>query len=55
MEIRRFTALQKLAKDILDADTGTQVYIDETLFQDIETNKISLTLKNYRRPQGVAT
>ena len=59
MEVRRLNALHKLAKDILQSDplepTSPKVTLDETLFQDKETNKISLTLKNYERPNGVAT
>ena len=61
MEVRRLNALHKLAKDILQSDpvphepNSPKVTLDETLFQDKETNKISLTLKNYERPNGVAT
>ena len=55
MELKRLNALHKLAKDILSSEHGAKVTLDESLFEDIETNKISLTLKNYQRPNGVAT
>ena len=55
MEVSRLKALHKLAKDILQSEKGTQVTLDEKLFADKETNKISLTIKNYERPNGMAT
>ena len=55
MEVKRLKALHKLAKDILNSEKGTRVTLDERLFSDIETNKISLTVKNYDRPNGMAT
>ena len=55
MEVSRLKALHKLAKDILQSEKGTQVTLDEKLFSDKETNKISLTIKNYERPNGMAT
>ena len=53
MEMRRLKALYKLAKDILN--DAAEIRFNEELFTDEDTDKISLTLKNYERPQGVAT
>ena len=55
MEMNILKALYKLAKDILDSGPGSQVRLDESLFNPKDTNRISLTLKNYERPNGVAT
>ena len=55
MEVKRLNALHQLAKDILNSEKGTQVTLDEELFSDKDTNKISLTVKNYDRPNGMAT
>ena len=55
MEMRVLKALYKLAKDILDSGPGSQIRLDESLFHNDDTNKISLTLKNYKRPSGLAT
>ena len=48
-------ALYKLAKDILDSGPGSKIRLDESLFDDSDNNRICLTLKNYERPNGVAT
>ena len=48
-------ALYKLAKDILDSGPGSPLRLDESLFGDDDSNRISLTLKNYKRHNGVAT
>ena len=53
MEMRRLKALYRLAQDILN--NAPQIRFSEEYFKDEDTNKISLTLKNYERPQGVAT
>ena len=55
MEMRILKALYKLAKDILDSGPGSQIRLDESLFSSQDTNKISFTIKNYNRPNGVAT
>ena len=55
MEMRVLKALYKLAKDILDSGPGSQIRLDESLFASDDTNKISFTMKNYKRPNGVAT
>ena len=55
MEAHVLKALYKLAKDIIEGGPGAQIRLDESLFQDSDTNQISLTLKNYKRPNGVAT
>ena len=55
MEMRILKALYKLAKDILDSGPGSQIRLDESLFASHDTNKISFTMKNYNRPNGVAT
>lgn len=55
MEMHHMKALYKLAKDILEGGPGTQIRLDESLFQSFDSNRISLTLKNYHRPKGVAT
>ena len=54
METHILSALYKLAKDILDSGPGQKVRLDETLFVDTDTNRISLTLKTYNRPAGMA-
>lgn len=48
-------ALYKLAKDIIEGGPGSQIRLDESLFEDTDKNQICLTLKNYNRPNGVAT
>lgn len=55
METNILSALYKLAKDILDSAPGEKVRLDESLFINEDTNRISLTLKTYKRPNGVAT
>ena len=55
MEVKRLNALHQLAKDILNSEKGTKVTLNEELFSDKDTNKISLTVKNYDRPNGMAT
>ena len=55
MEMHVLKALYKLAKDILDSGPGSQIRLDESLFDDSDNNRICLTLKNYERPNGVAT
>ena len=55
METKILKALYKLAKDILDSGPGQQIRLDESLFPREDTNRVSLTLKNYKRPHGVAT
>jgi len=48
-------ALYKLAKDIIEGGPGSQIRLDDSLFDGNDKNEISLTLKNYKRPNGVAT
>ena len=55
MEMNVLKALYKLAKDILDSGPGSKVRLDESLFTSDDTDSISLTLKDYKRPGGVAT
>lgn len=55
MEVDRLTALYKLAKDIIEGGPGAQIQLDESLFNGNDTNQISMTLKNYNRPNGLAT
>ena len=55
MEAKCLRALYKLAKDIIEGGPGSQIRLDESLFDGSDTDKISLTLKNYKRPNGVAT
>ena len=55
MEAKCLRALYKLAKDIIEGGPGSQIRLDESLFNGSDTDKISLTLKNYKRPNGVAT
>ena len=55
MEMNVLKALYKLAKDIIDSGPGSQIRLDESLFDDSDNNRICLTLKNYMRPNGVAT
>jgi len=55
MEMHCLKALYKLAKDIIEGGPGSQIRLDESLFNGNDTNQISLTLKNYKRPNGVAT
>ena len=55
MEFSHLKAIYKLAKDILDSGPGSQIRLDKSLFDDRDTNQISMTLKNYNRPNGVAT
>ncbi len=55
METHCLKALYKLAKDILEGGPGSQIRLDKSLFDGKDTNRISLTLKNYKRPNGVAT
>ena len=55
MEMHVLKALYKLAKDILDSGPGSPLRLDESLFGDDDSNRISLTLKNYKRHNGVAT
>jgi len=55
METHILTALFELAKDILAAESGATVKLDKVLFDSSDCNRISLTLKNYNRPGGVAT
>jgi hypothetical protein len=55
METHILNALFELAKDILAAETGATVKLDKVLFDSSDSNRISLTLKNYNRPGGVAT
>ena len=55
METHILNALFELAKDILAAETGATVKLDKALFDSSDSNRISLTLKNYNRPGGVAT
>lgn len=57
MEFDILKALYKLAKDILDSGPGAIIRLDEKLFErgNKDTNVISLTLKNYKKTNGVAT
>ena len=55
MEMENLRAFRKLADDILHAQPGEKVTIDESFFSSEDTGNISLTLKNYDRPHGVAT
>lgn len=55
METHILNALFELAKDILAAEAGAKVKLDKVLFDSSDCNRISLTLKNYNRPGGVAT
>jgi hypothetical protein len=55
METHCLKALYKLAKDIIEGGPGSQIRLDKSLFDGKDTNRISLTLKNYKRPNGVAT
>ena len=55
METHILSALYKLAKDILDSGPGQRIRLDESLFVGTDTNRISLTLKTYKRPAGMAT
>ena len=56
MEINILKALFQLAKDILENPIGSaDVQLNENLFSHYDVNQISLTLKNYDRPNGVAT
>ena len=55
MEVQVLKALYKLAKDILDSGPGSHIRLDENLFNSDDTNKISLTMKDYKRPSGLAT
>ena len=55
MEAKCLRALYKLAKDIIGGGPGSQIRLDESLFDGSDTDKISLTLKNYKRHNGVAT
>ena len=48
-------ALYKLAKDILESGPGSHIRLDESLFDSEDTNKVSFTMKNYKRPSGLAT
>ena len=53
--MKRLKALHKLAKDILASEPGSKIDLNEELFQNTDTDQISFTLKNYERPNGVAT
>lgn len=55
MEMHCLKALYKLAKDIIEGGPGSQIRLDTSLFDGKDSSKISLTLKNYKRPSGVAT
>ena len=55
MEAHCLKALYKLAKDIIEGGPGAQIRLDESLLADGDCNQVSLTLKNYKRPNGVAT
>ena len=55
MEMKRLRALYKLAKEILESEPGSMIVLDKSLFLNDDVNQISLTLKNYERPNGVAT
>jgi len=55
MEVHIVKALYKLAKDIIEGGPGSQIRLDDSLFDGNDKNEISLTLKNYKRPNGVAT
>ena len=55
MEMHCLKALYKLAKDILEGGPGSQIRLDTTLFNGDDCDRISFTLKNYKRPNGVAT
>ena len=55
MEMHILKAIYQLAKDIIAAGPSSRVSIDEELFNSKDINKISLTLKNYERPNGMAT
>lgn len=55
MEAHILKALYKLAKDIIEGGPGAQIRLDDSLFYDNDTNSVSFTLKNYKRPNGVAT
>ena len=55
MEMQNLKSLLKLAKDILEGPAKVKPHLDKRLFKSDDTNRISFTLKNYERPQGVAT
>ena len=59
MQVNILTALYKLADDIIHSDESghRNVRFDVSLLDrgKYDTNEISLTLKNYERPNGVAT
>ena len=55
MEMHILKALYKLAKDILESGPGSHIRLDESLFDSEDTNKVSFTMKNYKRPSGLAT
>ena len=55
MEMQNLKSLLKLAKDILEGPAKVKPHLDKRLFQSNDINRISFTLKNYNRPQGVAT
>ena len=55
MQVDRLKALHKLAKDIIERKHESLIKFNESLFSDEDTNKISMTLKTYNRPNGVAT
>ena len=47
--------MRKLAEQIIDGIHPRDIQIDEELFSDKDGDEISLTLKNYNNPNGVAT
>ena len=55
MQVDRLRALHKLARDIIYAGPYSVIKLDESLFNDDDHNQISMTLKTYARPNGVAT
>ena len=59
MEKKRLAALHQLASDIMkarnDGPRSKRVSLNEELFNDADCDQISFTLKNYKRPSGVAT
>ena len=55
MDINILKAVFKLAKDILENPIGAEIHLNQSLFTRHDMNQISLTLKNYERPNGVAT
>ena len=55
METQILHALYKLASDILKSEPHAPVKLDWSPFDGEDSNRIVMTLKNYKRPNGVAT